>query len=251
MRVYTVFFVWLFFPLLAYTLPPKICLHMIVCNQERTVYRSLESVKGFVDCISICDVGSADGTIHVIEEFFKNSGIPGVIHQAEKWPDVHSPFSMYIAQKTIKDLGFPLANCYIFTMDATQIADFKSSFTKESLQEESYAILEKAMYLGHEKYMPHLFRASLSRNLDQYTPEFSTKLTSLTIKEIDDGMQAVQLENKILLWTKALAQDPQNFRYHLWIAEAHLTLGHYDDAIQGFLSRIEKGGDPEEIWLSK
>ncbi len=250
MRICTVFLLYLV-PILAYSTAPKICLHMIVCNQEKTIHSSLDSVRGFVDCISICDVGSIDGTIHVIEDFLRHTGIPGVVHRAEKWPAVHSSLSMYIAQKTIEDLGFSPANFYIFTLDGNKAVHFKASFTKESLRDESYAIAEKVPYLGHERFVPHLFRASLLQNLDALPLQSHPKLTDLTIIDIDDGEKTAHLERNILLWKKTLETDPNNALYILWIAEAQLALGRYEEAIQGFQSRIEKGGDSEEVWLSK
>ena len=44
----------------------KICLTMIVRNESHIIERCLNSVKGIVDCVAICDTGSTDNTVAII-----------------------------------------------------------------------------------------------------------------------------------------------------------------------------------------
>ena len=50
---------------------PKIVLNMIVKNESKIICRLLESVYKIIDAYCICDTGSTDNTVQVIEDFFK------------------------------------------------------------------------------------------------------------------------------------------------------------------------------------
>jgi glycosyltransferase involved in cell wall biosynthesis len=60
---------------------PKLCLNMIVKNESRIIHRLLNSVSSLIDSYCICDTGSTDNTIEIIETFFKEKGIPGKVIQ--------------------------------------------------------------------------------------------------------------------------------------------------------------------------
>src|SRR5579862_1247922 len=59
----------------------KICLAMIVRNEEKNMVRLLDSVKPIIDMISIDDTGSEDKTIEVIEKWGKENNIPTKVHK--------------------------------------------------------------------------------------------------------------------------------------------------------------------------
>ena len=60
---------------------PTLCLNMIVKNESRIIKRLFDSVVSIIDSYCICDTGSTDNTIQVIEEYFKEKGKPGKIVQ--------------------------------------------------------------------------------------------------------------------------------------------------------------------------
>ena len=47
-----------------------LCLNMIVKNESKIIRRLLESVAPYIDCYCICDTGSTDNTIEIIQTFF-------------------------------------------------------------------------------------------------------------------------------------------------------------------------------------
>lgn len=63
---------------------PKLCLNMIVKNESKVIRRLLESVAPLIDGYCICDTGSTDNTVELIESFMTERKIPGKI--------VHEPF---------------------------------------------------------------------------------------------------------------------------------------------------------------
>ena len=58
---------------------PKVCLNMIVKNENRIIERCLESTKPLIDYWIIVDTGSTDGAQEIIKEFMKD--IPGEFYE--------------------------------------------------------------------------------------------------------------------------------------------------------------------------
>ena len=58
---------------------PTLCLNMIVKNESKIITRLLESVLPIIDCYCICDTGSTDNTIEIIETYFQSKNITGII----------------------------------------------------------------------------------------------------------------------------------------------------------------------------
>ena len=60
---------------------PTICLNMIVKNETQIIQRLLESVLPIIDCYLICDTGSTDNTIELIDNFVRSLVIHYGIYQ--------------------------------------------------------------------------------------------------------------------------------------------------------------------------
>jgi glycosyltransferase involved in cell wall biosynthesis len=58
---------------------PTLCLNMIVKNESKIIRRLMESVSPIIDCYCICDTGSTDDTIEIINTFFSQKNIPGKV----------------------------------------------------------------------------------------------------------------------------------------------------------------------------
>ena len=65
-----------------------ICLNMIVKDESHIIKQTLENIIKYIklDYWVICDTGSSDNTINIIETFFKERNIPGEIH-IDVWKD--------------------------------------------------------------------------------------------------------------------------------------------------------------------
>ena len=67
---------------------PSICLNMIVKNESHIIKKTLINIIKYVklDYWVICDTGSSDNTINIIQNFFDELNIPGELHK-HTWRD--------------------------------------------------------------------------------------------------------------------------------------------------------------------
>jgi glycosyltransferase involved in cell wall biosynthesis/predicted GH43/DUF377 family glycosyl hydrolase len=237
----------------------KICLTMIVKNEEMIIERCLNNVKGVVDCISICDTGSSDKTVQVIENFLKETGIPGKVHR-HKWVNFghNRTHSVLAAQKMLADFGFPLDNSYLLLIDADMVLVVDPSFSKESLLHDSYSVIQTNTSQSYGN--TRLIRASLPWECKGVTHEYwsckadcrEVRLPTLRIDDRNDGgCKADKFERDIRLLTQGLQDEPENERYMFYLAQSYHALRNYEDACKWYKARIRKGGWYEEVGYSK
>lgn len=230
----------------------KICLSMLVHNQEATIWHSLHSAKGLVDCYSICDMGSTDNTILFIEKFFRETGIPGKIYDCKKGLGLGRSldYSLFAAKKWIVEQGFSLNDSYLLTLDPDEYVHIGSAFRKDRLKEPSYLLLEKVPHLNQCSYHLRLFRASLPSWEINETQ--SVKLRTLTILPLADSKtEIVELKNSLEFLNNAVTLDPKNTRHLFYLAESHRSLKHYQEAINWYKACLAETGDSESLWFSK
>lgn len=237
----------------------KICLTMIVKNESKIIERCLNSVKDIADCISICDTGSTDNTVQIIEQFMQTNHIPGKVYKHE-WKNFghNRTLSFHAAQQTLANLKFPLEKTYLLHLDADMMLQVHPGFSKAMLEVDSYLIAQKQS--SYTLYNIRLTRASLPWESVGVTHEYwSCKVPcrreSLKTLSIDDrndgGCKADKFERDIKLLTQGLEQEPENERYLFYLAQSYICLNKYDDAIKWYQKRIDKGGWKEEVWYSK
>jgi glycosyltransferase involved in cell wall biosynthesis len=244
--------------------PPSIekrylCLTMIVKNESHIIERCLNSVKGIVDFISICDTGSTDNTVQIIEQFLLKNNIPGKIHHHD-WKDFghNRTLSAQAARRCLYEAGFPLVRTYLLFLDADMILEKKPDFKKEELKGSSYLVLQKTK--ENASYHTRLVLSflpwiSLGVTYDYWHCQFlgqGEKLFSLAIHDLEDGAsRRNKFERDLNLLLNGIKAEPSNTRYQFYLAQTYKLQKRYDDAIKWFKIRLEKGEEKEELWCSK
>lgn len=237
----------------------NICLTMIVKNESQIIQRCLDSVKDLVDCIVICDTGSTDNTVQIIEEYLRKNHIPGkVFHHTWLNFGHNRTLSAEAAQQTLRELGFSLPKTYLLFLDADMLLEISPDFKKQSLSSDSYLLMQRNCSISY--YNLRLARASMPWRSAGVTHEYWTSpfpharvnLTGLSIDDREDGgAKADKFERDIRLLTQGLQDEPDNERYMFYLAQSYKCLGQYDKAIDWYKNRIAKGGWKEEVWYSK
>ena len=235
---------------------PRLCLNMIVKNESRIIRRLLESVAPIIDSYCICDTGSTDDTIAIIEEFFTSKGIPG------KTP--REPFRDFAHNRS-----FALKQCesmpvdYILLLDADMIFQLGAGITSEDfkrgLTHDAYHMFQgtDTFYYKNARLVKNSIGASYWGVTHEYlkTPEGTTyglidKPRAFINDVGDGGSKADKFERDIRLLLKGLEDNPNNDRYTFYLANSYRDHGDNDLAIEYYKKRIEIGGWQEEVWHS-
>jgi tetratricopeptide (TPR) repeat protein len=245
-------------PELDQTIPvPKLCLNMIVKNESKIIKRLLLSVSKLIDMYCICDTGSTDDTVEIIETFFKEKKIPGKV--------ITEPF---------RDFGYnrsyALKACesmdadYILLLDADMVFWKNLSITPENFKRYLVNFDLFYIYQGTETFYYKNTRIVKNKMGFSYwgvTHEYvnspkNSRSGQLDkdicfIKDIGDGGSKT---NKFLrdveLLKKGLETEPNNDRYTFYLANSLKDLGKKEEAIEYYNKRIQIGGWIEEVWHS-
>lgn len=231
----------------------KVCLVMVVQDQDTVLRECLNSVENFIDAVCVIDLGSSDWTYYVAEEFISQTGLPGVVTQCSRDEELTLGFAIKTAFHVLEEINFPPEDTYFLLLDADMIVKFAPGFRKEALDEDTYLVLQQSSSLACSLYNQRLFRASLPWEYKgKIYSQWSSKEASAPVKlremVIEGGHTAIEKE---IAWLKeALAKEPGNTRYMLFLAQSYKATKQYAEAIALYLERIEQGGDPEELWFA-
>ena len=237
----------------------KICLSLIVKNDETVIDRCLNSVKDVVDCISICDVGSTDNTIAKVHKFIRTSGIPGRIYQQE-WQNLagNKTLSIETAKKTLQEHGFALSTSYVLALDPDMVLKLRPKFNKQNLSADSYSLQEKSSAFGHYSFERCLLHASSTwLNTDSLfgswsypEPLLNTRLSTLMIENANDANSTADQRNIDLL-EQTLKNRPDDGRILLRLGHLHRCQQSYDPALHYYNTYLDQADDKETIWFTK
>ena len=234
-----------------------LCLCMIVRNESHIILETLNSVKHCLDYWVICDTGSTDNTIELIQNFFDEEGIKGEIH-SDTWVN--------FGHNRSRAFEFAMNKAdYLLVMDADDV--LVGQMNLEQLEADSYSLRygdsftywRSQLFKGTEKWMYkgvlHEYPVCLSKN----TPTSGAvegnyhiisrrlgarNLVEPVTKYLGDAHvieQALQQETDAELKT----------RYLFYLAQSYRDAGRHELAIDWYKKRIEAGGWPEEVWRSK
>lgn len=250
----------LFLILNTYAENVKICLAIVVKNEEDTIWRCLNSAKDIIDCLCICDTGSTDNTITIVKQFMQDNGIPGNIYQHE-WKNAgeNRTLSANEAKKVLKELGFSLEHSYTLYLNADDILKIGPDFRKDQLDADAYLLRETSSFLSYSRYTPHLLRASFHWQSngtvhEQWScsiPVSSKNLQNLTIEDQIRDANEDTLRQNVDLLTSALEKEPENSKYMFYLAQSYKCLKNYEKAIFWYQARLKKQEEMEEVWFSK
>jgi tetratricopeptide (TPR) repeat protein len=231
---------------------PTICLNMIVKNESKIIIRLLESVLPIIDSYCICDTGSTDNTIELITCFFEKNNISGSI--------LHEPFINFEHNRNVAlQHAYKTQANYILLLDADMCLNIKN-FKKESLLKYDFFHI----FQGTEDFYYKNIRIIKNNGVFKYigvTHEFLSypkdkknniiDKNSLFIKDYRDGGSKVnKFQRDIQLLSKGIEDEPNNVRYHFYLANSYHDTGQYEKAIEYYKKRIELGGWFQEQWYS-
>lgn len=235
-----------------------LCLNMIVKNESKVIQRMLESVAPYIDCYCICDTGSTDNTVEVIQSFFNelNPPIPGIV--------IREPFRDFGYNRT-----FALQACdkldveYVLLLDADMVLKVNPNMTREDifgkLTDDVYYIFQGSdtFFYKNVRVVKNHMGISYWGVTHEYvkTPDGCRynkfEKDEVFINDIGDGgCKSDKFIRDINLLKKGLEVEKNNDRYTFYLANSYRDAGQLDNAIDTYKKRIEIGGWVEEVWHS-
>jgi tetratricopeptide (TPR) repeat protein len=230
---------------------PTLCLNMIVKNESKIITRLFDSVLPIIDTYCICDTGSTDNTIEVIEQYFESKGIKGKI--------VQEPFKNFCHNRTFSLKACQGLSDYVLLMDADMKLKIGNFDKKDLLKGTSFNMLQ-----GNDAFYYHNCRIVKNNGNYEYkgvTHEYldcpSDDIKCVIDKNVlfiedigDGGCKSDKFQRDIQLLTQGIQDEPDNARYYFYLANSYHDIGQFEDAIKYYIERINKGGWNQEIWYS-
>ena len=229
---------------------PTVCLNMIVKNESKIIKRLLDSVSMLIDSYCICDTGSTDDTVQIIEDYFTEKNIQGKI--------VREPFKNFCHNRNVALQSCIGLSDYVLLLDADMILEL-NNFNKMLLTTADHFI----MFQGTSSFYYQNIRIVKNNGLYKYvgvTHEYidcpDTTKACLNKDEIfirdvgDGGCKTNKFERDIALLLDGIEKEPTNVRYYFYLANSYHDSGRFTEAINMYKKRIEMGGWKEEVWYS-
>lgn len=226
-----------------------ICLTMIVRNEADVITRLLDSVHALIDYWVVCDTGSSDDTPALVESYFQACGIPGELH--------HHPWRDFGHNRTRALMLADGKADYLLLLDADMVLHHSFDFDPAALTADSHMVRQDAGDLSY--YNTRLIRSGLGWTSVGPTHEYyasararnSSRLDALWIEDHGDGgCRSNKFQRDIDLLEEAVTREPDNARYHFYLAESYRNAGRLDKALAAYERRIGLGGWDEETWYA-
>lgn len=228
----------------------KLCLCMVVKNESKIIKKCLNSIADYLDYWVISDTGSTDGTQDIIKSFFKERDIPGELHE-DKWVNFGYNRSLYL--KYAKNKGD-----FLIILDSDEILIVKNKDFKNNITHHSTMNMVK--YDGNNDYR---YGILLSNNIPwKYVGVTHEYITSdeehkhennddIMINHVGNGNNKKdKFTRDITLLSQGIKDEPNNARYHFYLAQSYKDNGDNKNAIKYYKKRAEMGGWNEEVYYS-
>jgi vacuolar-type H+-ATPase subunit H/tetratricopeptide (TPR) repeat protein len=234
----------------------RLCLTMIVKNESKIINRCINSVINYIDAICICDTGSTDNTIELIEKYKDKLPTKVIKHEWKNFGHNRS-LSFVEAVKFCKEIGWNLNKSYSLFIDADMKIEIKPKYNINDLTAVGYRIIQ---YNSSIRYHNLRF-ARMDINWickcpthEYWSPEGDYDIPSLETIEINDigdgGAKADKYERDIKLLTEGLKEEPLNERYMFYLAQSYSCINKNEEAIDWYKKRVERGGWNEEVFYA-
>jgi tetratricopeptide (TPR) repeat protein len=226
---------------------------MIVKNEAAVIARCLRSVRPFIDCWSIVDTGSTDGTQLLIASHLGD--LPGELHE-RPWKDFGHNRSEALT------LARPWAD-YCLVIDADETFEVPPSFALPALSADGYYTQHRGSASTVTFDRLQLLKSDAGWRYEGVLHEVAVcegayRTASLggplCVGHFDGARNQVEVKEKYArdaaVLEQALEREPGNARYVYYLARSYRDAGQPDKALENFAKRADMGGWDEEVWHS-
>jgi len=226
--------------------PPTVSLFMIVKNEEKNIYKCLQTVKPFVDEIIVLDTGSSDKTIREAKRAgatVKNSRQFNVNTKSEEF---------HFANARNEALKYATGD-WVFWMDADDRFHSKPFKLSPDLDAYNVRIQYGNTTFNHARFFRNnwgvVFKGAVHETptihncrTAQFADGFVEHLTDHKPERIGRNTSILETEYQ---------NEPGNKRTMFYLANAYRESGEHDKAIEIYQDYIDAGGNfPDELYLA-
>ena len=233
----------------------KLCLVMIVRDEEAVIERALRSALPFIDCYSICDTGSSDRTREIISGVLEN--LPGKVHDRPWVGFGHNRTESIMFARELFPDKFGLV---LDADDTLEVAQTPGVTLPEKLSADYY---DNPVRFGTVLYMqPHVIRLALPFRYEGVTHEFLTCDAPAQLETMhgliyvinSDGRARAdgsKLRRDIDLLSAEVSANPADARSHFYLAQSFRDEGNDRQALRHYKRRVELPGWDEETFIAR
>lgn len=236
----------------------KICLVMIVKDEEDTIKRCLSAVAPYISYWVIVDTGSTDKTKEVISETMKALEIPGELHER--------PWVNFEVNRT-ESLRLAKGKCdyrWIIDADDTFVVENPNinPFGGLDTTPDGYQIMYRLGILQYHRVQlvksdeDWVYKGVLHEYLHLDKPNLFHGIVpnSHVVADISPLKRANSLEEKYAndakILEEALVSEPNNTRYVFYLAQSYRDSNQLEKSIEAYRKRASMGEWEEEVYYS-
>jgi glycosyltransferase involved in cell wall biosynthesis len=233
----------------------KLCLVMIVRDEEDTIERCLTPLAPYISYWVIVDTGSVDNTVEKVQALMDGFGIPGELHESE-WVgfDHNRTESMKLSEGKCE---------YRLVMDADDLFVVEDESWLDQLKD--YDSFHVKLQMGAIDYFRQLiFKSDREYKYEGKIHEFATPvgfeqkigtLSGVFVKASTSGAKRAgsdqkRYENDAKRLLKEYRKDKTNPRTVFYLAQSCRDAGKTQEAIKYYRKRSTMGGWDEEVYYS-
>lgn len=229
--------------------PIKICLNMIVKDEEHTLERCLSSVLPWIDYYVVCDTGSCDRTVDIVKETLAER--KGLIYDIDfkNFQQARNQ-ALELARQCQYDFD------YFLFIDADMELKVLDKTFKSRLEADAFELEQRSDTVCYSNV--RLLKRSVVASYIGKTHEYlhvqgrTAKLNEVIMLDHACGSsRANKSKRDLALLKSAVDSDPKDARSLFYLAQTLREAKRYHEAIICYNQRIVLGGWDEEVWYSQ
>ena len=240
----------------------KLILLSMVKNETRIIERLMDSVKGKVDAIIICDTGSTDDTTDKALAWLKTNDVSGTVCAYPfKNFGVSRTQSFICCQDWVERNGWDPVKTWALLLDGDMmLSDPVDMTTLAALGPEQAGVGLKqsagSLIYSNMRILrcsePWICKGGTHEAWTCPPSKHTTFLdTPVLVDHGDGGCKSDKYERDVRLLMEDLKEMPDDARTHFYLGQTYLCMRDWAKAVPILKRRIEIGGWDEEVYMAR
>jgi len=248
-----------------------VTLCMIVKDETHIIKDCLTSMIPYIDRYDITDTGSTDGTPELIEEFMEENGIPGQVYRSDWKGFGDTPNGIGSRTESLRNADDGGAN-YAWIIDADDFVDETDGtfIYPDVMDKDAYSLqIKRGDFVW---WRNQLFKLGVGWRYEGFLHEYATNdnpkhsgariggtysINARTLGARNVGITPKEKYTKdanelndALTNPESPYYDPENARYHFYLAQSYFDSQQYEKSFEAYEKRVTLGGWEEEVYYS-